>query len=100
MVVNMLNEGDARVIVIDGRLDTVTAPELERSIATLLAEKSQTVIFECKGMEYVSSSGLRVILSSYKSVVSNGGKFVLRNLSKDVRSVFDLTGFSRILTIE
>ena len=100
MVVNMLNEGDAQVIVIDGRLDTVTAPELERSIATLLAEKSQTVIFERKGMEYVSSSGLRVILSSYKSVVSNGGKFVLRNLSKDVRSVFDLTGFSRILTIE
>lgn len=100
MVVNVLNEGDALVVVIDGRLDTVTAPELERSIAPLLAEKSQTVIFQCKGMEYVSSSGLRVILSSYKSVVSNGGKFVLRNLSKDVRSVFDLTGFSRILTIE
>jgi anti-anti-sigma factor len=100
MLVNILNEGDAKVVVIDGRLDTVTAPELERSIAPMLAEKSQTVIFECKGMEYVSSSGLRVVLSSYKSVVSAGGKFVLRNLSKDVRSVFDLTGFSRILTIE
>jgi anti-anti-sigma factor len=100
MVVNILNEGDAKVVVIDGRLDTVTAPELERAIAPLLAEKKQTVIFECKDMEYVSSSGLRVVLSSYKSVVSNGGRFVLRNLSKDVRSVFDLTGFSRILTIE
>ena len=100
MEVNILNEGDAKVVVIDGRLDTVTAPELERVIAPLLAEKKQTVIFECKDMEYVSSSGLRVVLSSYKSVVSNGGRFVLRNLSKDVRSVFDLTGFSRILTIE
>lgn len=100
MEVNILNEGGAKVVVIDGRLDTVTAPELERAIAPLLAEKKQTVIFECKDMEYVSSSGLRVVLSSYKSVVSNGGRFVLRNLSKDVRSVFDLTGFSRILTIE
>lgn len=100
MEVNILNEGDAKVVVIDGRLDTVTAPELERAIAPLLAEKKQTVIFECKDMEYVSSSGLRVVLSSYKSVVSNGGRFVLRNLSKDVRSVFDLTGFSRILAIE
>jgi anti-anti-sigma regulatory factor len=45
-----LNEGDAKVVVIDGRLDTVTAPELERTIAPLLAEKSQTVVFECKGM--------------------------------------------------
>lgn len=100
MVVNILNEGDARVVVIEGRLDTVTSPELEKAMAPLLAERSLSVVFECKGMEYVSSSGLRVILASYKSVAANGGKFVLRNLSKEVRSVFDLTGFSRILTIE
>lgn len=100
MVINILNEGDSKVVVIEGRLDTVTAPELEKAIATLVQQRAQAVVFECKGMEYVSSSGLRVVLSTYKSVVSNGGSFVLRNLSKDVRSVFDLTGFSRILTIE
>ena len=100
MDINVLNECDSKVVVIEGRLDTVTAPELEKAIAPLMQERAQTVVFECKGMEYVSSSGLRVVLSAYKGIVSNGGRFVLRNLSKEVRSVFDLTGFSRILTIE
>ena len=100
MVVDILNEGNVKVVVIEGRLDTVTAPELEKSIAPLLAERSVSVVFECKGLEYISSSGLRVVLSSYKAVLANGGRFVLRNLTKEVRSVFDLTGFSRIMTIE
>ena len=100
MVVDILNEGNVKVVVIEGRLDTVTAPELEKGIAPLLAERSVSVVFECKGLEYISSSGLRVVLSSYKAVLANGGQFVLRNLTKEVRSVFDLTGFSRIMTIE
>jgi anti-anti-sigma factor len=51
-------------------------------------------------MEYVSSAGLRVILTLHKALASKGRKFSLKDLNKDVRNVFDMTGFSRILTIE
>ena len=51
-------------------------------------------------MEYISSAGLRVVLMAHKSLTANGGRFVIRNLSKEVRSVFDMIGFSIILTIE
>ncbi|MBO5979882.1 MAG: STAS domain-containing protein, partial [Bacteroidales bacterium] len=47
-----------------------------------------------------SSAGLRVVLTTHKNVTSKGGQFILHNLNKEVRSVFDMTGFSRILTIE
>lgn len=100
MVVNIFNEGDAKVVAVEGRLDTVTAPELEKAIAPIMQETTANVVLECKNMEYVSSSGLRVVLMAHKSIVSKGGRFLIRNLSADVRSVFDLTGFSRILKIE
>ena len=51
-------------------------------------------------MEYLSSSGLRVILTAHKQANANGGKFVVRNLTREVRAVIDMTGFSRILAIE
>ncbi len=51
-------------------------------------------------MDYVSSSGLRVVLSTHKQFAGVGGKFIVRNLNKEVRSVFELTGFNRLLNIE
>ena len=51
-------------------------------------------------MEYISSAGLRVVLMAHKYLTANARRFISRNLSKEVRSVFDMTGFSRILTIE
>lgn len=51
-------------------------------------------------MEYISSAGLRVVLIAHKSITAKGGRFIVRNLSKEVRSVFDMTGFSRILIIK
>ena len=59
-----------------------------------------TLVFDCEKMEYISSSGLRIILTAHKKVTAKGGKFIVRNLTREVRSVIDLTGFSRILTIE
>ncbi len=87
------------IVEINGRVDTATAPELEKQIAPLMEEKGIALVFNCNKMEYISSSGLRVVLSAHKKVTANGGKFALEGLSKEVKSVFDLTGFSRILTI-
>ncbi|MBR4845370.1 MAG: STAS domain-containing protein [Bacteroidaceae bacterium] len=100
MEVKILKEATETIVVIEGRVDTVTAPELQNLVSPFWNESGITLVFDCAALEYVSSSGLRVILSSHKMVVAKGGKFILRNMNKDVRQVIDLTGFSRILTIE
>ena len=100
MKVNVLKEATETVVVIEGRIDTVAASELEMAVSPLFSEVGIQLVFDCSALEYVSSSGLRVILTAHKMVTAKGGKFILRNLSKEVRQVIDLTGFSRILVIE
>ena len=99
MEITILQENGATIVNIIGRLDTVTSPELDKAVKPLIA-MGATIIFDCEKMEYVSSSGLRVVLSTFKQLTAVGGRFVVRNLNNEVRSVFDLTGFSRLLNIE
>jgi anti-anti-sigma factor len=100
MEVKILEQNDEKVVAIEGRVDTVTVSELETIVSPLWEMPSMTLVFDCEKMEYISSSGLRIVLSAHKQVTAKGGKFILRNLTREVRSVIDLTGFSRILTIE
>lgn len=100
MEVTILEQNDEKVVVIEGRVDTVTVPELEMKVSPIWSVPGITLVFDCEKMEYISSSGLRIILSTHKQVTAKGGKFILRNLTREVRSVIDLTGFSRILTIQ
>ena len=100
MEVKILDQNNERVVVIEGRVDTVTAPDLEMKVSPLWLISGITLVFDCEKLEYLSSSGLRIILTAHKQVTAKGGKFILRNLTREVRSVIDLTGFSRILTIE
>lgn len=92
-------ENGATIVGVVGRLDTVTAPELDKEVKSLI-KLGATVVFDCAKMDYVSSSGLRVVLSTHKQLAGVGGKFIVRNLNKEVRSVFELTGFDRLLNIE
>ena len=100
MEVKILEQNDEKVVAIEGRVDTVTVSELETIVSPLWEMPSMTLVFDCEKMEYISSSGLRIILTTHKQITARGGKFILRNLTREVRSVLDLTGFSRILTIE
>lgn len=100
MEVKILEQNGEKVVAIEGRVDTVTVSELETIVSPLWEMPSMTLVFDCEKMEYISSSGLRIVLSAHKQVTAKGGKFILRNLTREVRSVIDLTGFSRILTIE
>ena len=96
-----ITQNDNQVLVtIEGRLDTVTSSEFEKNMATYFSMPGVHLILDCAAMEYISSAGLRVVLMAHKNITAKGGTFSLRNLSKEVRSVFDMTGFSRILTIE
>ena len=99
MKITVLQEKETSVLEIEGRVDTVTAAELESAVKQYIS-MGASVVFECEKLEYISSAGLRVVLMAHKSIVANGGRFVIRNLSKEVRSVFDMIGFSNILAIE
>ena len=81
-----------------GRLDTSTAPELEGELKNCL-EGVQSLTLDLKELEYISSAGLRVLLSAQKTM-NNQGSMVVRNVNPIVRDVFDITGFSDFLTIE
>ena len=100
MEVEIFEQNNEKVVAIKGRIDTVTSSDLEMKVSRIWSEPAITLVFDCALMEYISSSGLRIILTAQKQVTSHGGKFILRNLSDEVHYVINLTGFSRILTIE
>lgn len=100
MEVKILDLNDEKVVIIEGRVDTVTAPDLEMKVSPIWSTQGIKLVFDCEKLEYLSSSGLRIILTAHKQITARGGKFILRNLTREVRSVIDLTGFSRILVIE
>lgn len=90
-------ENSRLIISLDGRLDTSTAPELEREIADL--GDYTELILDMKNLEYISSAGLRVILKAQKTM-NKKGKLVVKNVSESIKEIFDITGFSDFLTIE
>lgn len=86
------------VIEVAGRLDTTTAPVLENTINEIIAETS-SIILDFKGLEYISSAGLRVLLSAQKKMQQAGNMKII-NVCELVMEVFEMTGFADILTIE
>jgi anti-anti-sigma factor len=86
-------------VTLDGRLDTSNADQFQQDIAPLMEGDKPNIDIDCTGMTYTSSQGLRLFLSLQKSVMSRGGKMVMRNMNPQVKEVFDITGFSNIITI-
>lgn len=85
-------------IALEGRLDTVTAPELEKELKEKM-DSIDTLTFDFSKLDYISSAGLRVLLSAHK-VMSKQGGMKVTNVNEVVNEVFEVTGFSDILTIE
>ena len=98
MTITKKQNGTDLEIALEGRLDTTTAPELEKELnASLDAADALTLDFA--NLAYISSAGLRVLLSAHKAMSAKGGMKVT-NVNEIVREVFDVTGFADILTIE
>ena len=86
------------VMAVDGRLDTITAPTLDNAISEQMQDM-ETLILDFKGLEYISSAGLRVLLSTQKKMQKLGVMKVI-NVREEIMEVFEMTGFADILTIE
>jgi len=91
-------EGNKLTIKLDGRLDTNTAPELEEELGEILSGV-QELIFDFSDLKYISSAGLRLILSTQKTM-NQQGTLVIRNVNDMVMEIFETTGFADVLTIK
>lgn len=84
-------------LALEGRLDTATAPELERELASALKGVKELTL-DFAGLDYISSAGLRVLLTAQKTMSKQGG-MKIKNVKEIIMEIFEVTGFSDILTI-
>lgn len=98
MTINSKKDGKALTLALEGRLDTITSPELEAALKGAL-DGIETLIFDFSALDYISSAGLRVLLSAQKQMNKQGGMKVT-GVSEVIMEIFEVTGFTDILTIE
>ena len=98
MTIEKKINNEAATLIVSGRLDTQTAPELEKELDSVLADIKE-LTFDFANLEYVSSAGLRVILKAQKAMNAQGS-MKLTGVNDSIMEVFDITGFLDILTIE
>ncbi len=96
--IEKIQNGSELLIAVDGRIDTNTAPQFETEIKNHL-EGIDTLVFDLEKLQYISSAGLRVLLSTQK-VMMKQGKMILKKVPAEIMDIFEVTGFSDILTIE
>ena len=98
MTIEIKKNAEETILEIVGRLDTITAPMLDKTINEDIRDANNLVL-DVKGMEYISSAGLRVLLAAQKKM-QKIGSMKLINVCEDVMQVFEMTGFADILVIE
>ena len=95
----MKSEGSALTVKVSGRMDTTTAPQLEAALKEKMGDTEELVL-DFSDLEYISSAGLRVLLSAQKRMNAQGGTMRVTGANDIVKEIFDVTGFSDILTID
>lgn len=98
MTIEIKKNAEETIIEIVGRLDTITAPVLDKTINEDI-EETKNLVLDVKGMEYISSAGLRILLATQKKM-QKIGSMKLTNVCEEVMEVFEMTGFADILVIE
>ena len=98
MTIEKILDGKKMTLLLEGRLDTTTTPQLEADLKTDL-NGVEELLMDFEKLEYLSSAGLRVLLSAQKTM-NKQGKMAICHVNETIRDVFEVTGFSEILTIE
>ena len=92
--------GGKYVATLKGEMDTAAAVEAEEVLKPLYQSNGKDVVIDCTELEYIASSGLRILLSILKAAKACGHQVVMRNVNEDIKNVFELTGFVNIFTFE
>ena len=96
-----IQELDGKLVAtLVGEMDTAAAVEAEKILKPLYQSNGKDVIIDCKNLEYIASSGLRILLGILKGAKATGSKVVLKDVHDDIKNVFKLTGFISIFDFE
>ncbi len=100
MKIEISEQNDGMKAILNGRLDTPAAVKVQQEMAPLLEHADKEIVLDCKGLEYISSSGLRLFLTLRKETVAKGGKVIIENINDEVKKVFMMTGFYNLFEIK
>lgn len=99
MKITKNTQGDITTLALEGRLDTVTCTQLANELSIVFEEGAKSLVFDLSALEYISSAGLRVLLTAQKKVNALGTEMKIIGANETVKEIFDITGFSGIMTI-
>ena len=91
---------DKYLVTLVGELDTAAAAEVENTLQPLYNTNGLDVVIDCAGLEYIASSGLRILISILKGAKSGGSKVIMKDVNDDIKTVFKLTGIINIFEVE
>ena len=91
---------DKYLVTLEGELDTAAAEEVEQVLKPLYKSDGRDVIIDCTRLDYIASSGLRILISILKGAKAAGSKVVMKNLNDDIKNVFKITGFISLFDFE
>ncbi|HBL73663.1 MAG: hypothetical protein A2W90_14255 [Bacteroidetes bacterium GWF2_42_66] len=99
MNITTQNTGDGILIQVEGRIDTTNYNEFESAVNEVLKDDVKQIYLDCNGLNYISSSGLRIFLTVQKKMMAVGGKLKLFAMQPAIKEIFDISGFSSIFSI-
>ena len=99
MEITQETSNNIAILSLKGRLNVTTTAELEQAFNKLLEENQAKILVECRELEYISSAGLRVLLTAAKQFKKISGEIALASLNQNVKQVFEISGFTSIFTI-
>jgi anti-anti-sigma factor len=99
MNVQVVKSADYTLVSVEGRIDTTNAMEFEKPMMEVIEGGCTKLILDCSGLNYISSSGLRVFLVVQKKMMAAKGQFRLCDLQPGIREIFDISGFSSIFSV-
>lgn len=99
MEIKIISQPSAEIIVIKGRLDVTTTQDLEKTFTDLFNAGKNKMLIDCTELDYISSAGLRTLLTAAKTSKKVDGKIVLANLNTNVKQIFEISGFTSIFDI-
>lgn len=100
MKIEFQNENEKTIVSLEGRMDTNTSPDFQKELEEYYNKEGFSVVLDFEKLDFVSSAGLRVLLLIQKKAKALNGRMVIRNVKPEIEEVFDMTGFTDILTIE
>jgi anti-sigma B factor antagonist len=99
MIINTESEGNIVILTLNGRLDTMHFPAVDKELTALIENGNKSIVIDCKGLDYISSSGLRVLLKGLKLTEAAKGRLAICNLQATIAQIFKISGFDHLFEI-